>query len=254
MSENAQAMSDSAVKAIQQSVTTVPITVDEINYTTRPVFAPPTEASAETLAVHTLTGLVDYLGSDIDQLVPGEHAIHIASPDVVNLVSVLFGRPKRRDILLSVRAESLGFRFGQFYPREDFNIALQSLFVDDADRAAVLKVIGNIKESVVGEYDDDGVTQSVVAKSGVARVSEVQVPNPVSLSPFRTFADVTQPTSPFVLRIKPGLSEGQMPTVALFEADGGKWRLAAIENIATYLRIKVAELTSNGMDKIAIIA
>lgn len=53
--------------------------------------------------------------------------------------------------------------------------------------------------------------------------------------------------------MKPGLSAGTMPTCALFEADGGKWELAAIENIAKYLRIKIAELEAP-MDKIAIIA
>lgn len=244
---------DAAVKAIQESVETQSINVGEYDFVTRPVFAPPVEAKAETLNIHTLSGLVDFLSANIDVDDSTKLAIHIAGFNAVNLVSVLNGRPKRRDVLVSIVSESLGFRFGQFYPREDFNIALQSLFVDDGDRANVLKVIGSIKESAVGEYDDDGVSQTVVAKSGVARVSEVQVPNPVSLSPFRTFAEVAQPTSPFVLRIKPGLSEGQMPTVALFEADGGKWRLEAIENIARYLRVKIAEL-GDPMSKIAIVA
>jgi hypothetical protein len=203
MSENAQAMSDSAVKAIQQSVATDTITVREGELVTRPVHAPPAEALAETLSIHTLTGLVDYLATNVDALAPEHLAVHIASPETVNLVGILGGRPQRRDVLVSVRFDGFGFRFGQFIQREEFNIALQSLFVDDGDRARVLKVIGNIKESVVGEYEDDGVSQSVVAKSGVARVAEVAVPNPVKLSPFRTFPEVAQPTSPFVLRVKP---------------------------------------------------
>lgn len=243
---------DAAVEAIQASVETTVLSVSGVDYVTRQVFAPPVEAKAETLDVHTLSGLVDYLAANIDKVSADSHAIHIVSPFEVSLVSVLDGRPKRRDILVSANVESLGFRFGSFYGCEEFNIALQSLFVDDGDRGAVLKVVGNIKEEVVGQFDDDGTTQTVTAKAGIARVAEIPVPNPVSLSPYRTFAEVAQPTSPFVLRIRGGVKDGVMPTCALFEADGGKWRLSAIENVAKYLRIKIAELKD--LDKIAIIA
>ena len=62
--------------------------------------------------------------------------------------------------------------------------------------------------------------------------AEAAVPNPVTLAPFRTFRDVAQPASLFVLRVQGG---GETPNVALFEADGGAWRLAAIENIKKWL-------------------
>lgn len=244
-------INDAAVKAIQDSVQTETIAVPAGEFTTRPVFAPPVEAQASALDVHTLTGLVDYLAANIDQIAPTGAAIHVVSPELVNLITLLDGRPKRRDVLLSSKAQNLGFRFGNFYGCEDFVIAVQSLFVDGGDRANVLKLVGNIKEETVGQFNDDGVTQTVVARAGIARVEDVPVPNPVLLSPYRTFPDVEQPTSPFVLRMKRG--SGDMPTCALFEADGGKWKLAAIESIAKYLRVKIAELKAP-MDAIAIIA
>lgn len=246
-------ISNEAVKAIQDSVRTEAISAEPDQFLTRPVFAPPVEATAETLGVHTLTGLVDYLSANIDKVTPESHAIHIVSPTEVNLVGVLGGRPKRRDVLLAAEANPCAFSFGSFQSCEQFNIALQSLFADAGDRADVLKIVGNIKEEVVGQFDDDGVTQTVTARAGVARVSEVPVPNPVHLAPYRTFAEVEQPLSPFVLRMKKGMAEGTTPTCALFEADGAKWKLAAIEAVAKYLRIKVAEL-KGGMDAIAIIA
>ena len=70
--------------------------------------------------------------------------------------------------------------------------------------------------------------------SGIARVEDVPVPNPVELMPYRTFREVTQPTSTFILRLKPG-RDGALPTCALFEADGGAWKLRAIQSIAAYL-------------------
>lgn len=246
-------ISNEAVKAIQDSVRTEPISAQLDEFLTRQVFAPPIESTACTLDIHTLTGLVDYLSANIDRVTPETHAIHIVSPGEVNLVSVLNGRPKRRDVLVSAEANDCAFVFGNFQSCETFNIALQSLFVDSGDRAAVLKIVGNIKEEAVGQYDDDGTTQTVTAKAGIARVGEVPVPNPVNLSPYRTFAEVSQPESPFVLRMKQSSSPGQTPTCALFEADGGKWKLTAIENIAKYLRVKIAEL-QKPMDTIAIIA
>jgi hypothetical protein len=242
-----------AVQAIKDSVATTIIEISGEDYTSRPVFVPPAEAKDETLDVHTLSGVIDYLSANIDEALPAAHAIHIVGPSKVNLVSLLDGRPRRREVLVSAGSDSLGFRFGQFYSCEEFTVALQSLFVDDGDRAAVLALTGTIKESVVGEFSDDGVTQTVVASAGIARVGEVRVPNPVNLSPYRTFPEVSQPTSPFVLRMKRGLKDGEMPSCALFEADGGKWKLAAIENIAKYLRIRIAEL-KDPMNKIAIIA
>jgi hypothetical protein len=57
----------------------------------------------------------------------------------------------------------------------------------------------------------------------------------VTLAPFRTFTEVEQPASDFIFRAKQ-MKPDSLPQLALFEADGGKWRLAAIENIAAFLR------------------
>lgn len=244
-------VNDAAVKAIQDSVQTETIEVPVDQFTTRQVFAPPVEPLVATLEIHTLTGLVDFLASNIDSIEAPRFAIHVVSPDRVDVISSLRARPSRRDTLLSAKAQSLGFRFGNFYSCEDFVIALQSLFTESGDRGAILKLVGNIKEETVGQFNDDGVTQTVVARAGITRVEDVPVPNPVLLSPYRTFPDIQQPDSPFVLRMKRG--GGDTPTCALFEADGGKWKLAAIESIAKYLRVKVAELKTP-MDGIAIIA
>lgn len=50
-----------------------------------------------------------------------------------------------------------------------------------------------------------------------------------------TFAEVAQPESEFVLRLKEG------NRVGLFEADGGAWELNAMANIANYLEHELEE-------------
>jgi len=56
----------------------------------------------------------------------------------------------------------------------------------------------------------------------------------VKLSPFRTFREIEQPESEFLLRIR--LDANENPTVALFEADGSAWSIKAMENIVEYVK------------------
>lgn len=230
---------DAAVEAIKDSVRTGTIQVGDTEYVTREVFEPPNEPTPRALHLNTLTGLIEYVNNGADALSEEPLMIHVVDERQVDVVSGLFGRAEQRKMYASTTANAVlaksDFRYGEFYDCETFVIKLLSLFEDFDGRKAVLKVVGNIKEENVRQADDDGVTQTVTARSGIARVEEVAVPNPVYLAPFRTFREVTQPLSPFVLRMKQG-REGGMPTVALFEADGGKWKLDAIAFIRDFLR------------------
>lgn len=80
------------------------------------------------------------------------------------------------------------------------------------------KVIQNILDP---NTNDNGVTQTVEARQGVALNALVEVKPRVLLRPFRTFLEVEQPESEFLLRVHP--EEG----IGFFEADGGIWKLTA---------------------------
>lgn len=232
---------DAAVQAIQDSVRNEMVTVDFVTYSTRPIYDTrhPVPAIA-TLAVNTLNGLVDYLTHASEVAGP---IIHVISYDEVVVFTLAEGHFRQREFPVRAKIEAvLGktFAFGQFYDSESFNVALQSLFVLTDESEAVLRVVGNIREEGVKTTADDGVTQVVTAKSGIARIEEVAVPNPVTLQPYRTFREVEQPASPFILRLRSGVG-GQKPTCALFEADGGKWKLTAIERIKEWLKEKLPE-------------
>jgi len=183
--------------------------------------------TAESLNVSTLKGFVDYLNSEFD-VMANKVIVHIESPISV-YAATMFNNDLVRNVMIKALAEIPRFNFDTFYDAEPFNIALQSKFVDVGDRADVLRVVGNIKEENVRTIGDDGVSQSVTAKIGVATVGEVVVPNPVTLAPYRTFTEVEQPSSEFVLRLSDGAKCG------VFEADGGAWKMQAVENIRNYL-------------------
>jgi hypothetical protein len=187
---------------------------------------------AETLTINTLTGIVDYGPTD-------DTMLHVVSHKHVDLLDKFFDEDgwMTRSTYLTAVHESPVFQFGQFMNVENFIINIQALFVQDENTAALLKVVGNIKDEAVNQFNDDGVTQSVTAKAGISRVEVVAVPNPITLRPYRTFMEIEQPASTFVFRMKSG--KGEPPSCALFEADGRMCRLEAIKNIKEWLAEKI---------------
>ena len=194
----------------------------------------------ENLTVNSLSGLVGYVKSSFDIK---EHydslMIHIVSPTEVQVLSHL-NNDEKRTTFVTAKALLPSFRYGSFLDAEEFNIALQSVFVSNEDRAKMLKIVGNIKDENVAAFGDDGVTQQVRTKSGVATVSDVPVPNPVYLKPYRTFVELPQPESAFVFRMRSG------PACALFEADGGAWKVQAMDEVHKYLADKLSEQIESG--------
>ncbi|MDD4390211.1 MAG: hypothetical protein PHW03_05345 [Eubacteriales bacterium] len=198
-------------------------------------FIPILPPIAETIAINTLTGIIDFVPSD-------NTMIHVVNHKEVRLIGKDFDNENwlTRSTFLTALHESPVFRFGQFYSVEDFIISLQSMFVQDETTALILKLVGNVKDEGVSNYCDDGVTQQVKAKTGISLVSDVPVPNPVTLRPYRTFMEIEQPASTFVFRMQGG--KGQTPSCALFEADGRMWRLTAIQSIKSWLKEKLPEI------------
>lgn len=234
---------DAAVKAIQDSVKNEMVTVDGVEYSTRTLYdLRKAEPFAATLHINTLQGIVDYLTGLDEAEAP---VIHIVDEAAVNVITPAKGYFKQRDTLVAARCDPIlgkSFSFGSFVDTESFNVALQSLFVMSDELESVLRVVGNIKEEAVKTVVDDGTTQTVTARAGIAKIEEVNVPNPVTLQPYRTFREIEQPASQFILRMRSGVN-GQKPTCALFEADGGKWKLTAIERIKEWLSGALADAT-----------
>lgn len=195
------------------------------------------EPTAAPISLRSLSGFVDYINSKFDG---GDNLlVHVVSPtEVVALTT--FTRDLNRGQVVKTNALLPEFNFGHWYNPENFIINLQAGFVPVGDRDAILKLVGNIKEENVQQFGDDGVSQAVTAKTGVSTVETAKVPNPVTLQPFRTFVEVDQPSSEFIFRMKNG------PTAALFEADGGAWKISAMQNIRKYLEEKLTDEITTG--------
>ena len=93
---------------------------------------------ALAIELNTLTGLVDYIKSSIDEM-PGKMIVDVKDPETVRLYSQL--DPNRdRETLVIVRARVPEFYFNRFINQEEFCINMQSKFIDDTatDRALLM--------------------------------------------------------------------------------------------------------------------
>ena len=124
-----------------------------------------------------------------------------------------------------------------YYDQERFLIELQANFVETDDLITIMQVAGNIKSGTTANYSDDGVSQKTTIKTGV-ELADVIVPNPVKLRPYRTFAEIEQPESSYVFRIK---DAERGPAFKLVEADGGLWKNAVMKKIKEYLEFELSE-------------
>ena len=102
----------------------------------------------------------------------------------------------------------------------------------------ILKFAGTVEANTIAEYGDDGVTQKATVKTGIASKSDAIVPNPVHLRPYRTFLEVEQPASDFIFRMKQDKYDGV--SCAIFEADGGAWKMNATKAIKEYLQFELS--------------
>ena len=192
---------------------------------------------AAALVTTTLASMRDYMDGNLDDLDPNDVVAHIVDPNLVQLRSKLDEKYRQRESYVHAKASGGRFEFGQFMEVEEFIIKLQGLFLEGGDRETILKVVGNLSDGVIRNIDDDGVTQTVNTKVGVTQRAEAKIPNPVILTPFRTFPDVEQPSSKFIFRMSNSSRRGEeTPSCALFEADNGAWRAVALSNIKEWLR------------------
>lgn len=205
-----------------------------------PIMAP----VPEKLTVHSLSSVVQFCQNELED--GKNHVVSVEGPGSVNIYSRLSLGLRQRETFLHAELLMLQFDFGRKNSLENFIISLQSQFVQDETTANILAFVGNITAEATQKNEDDGVTQVVTVKQGLVKVAEKSVPNPVILRPFRTFTEIEQPASRFVLRVDPG------PYCALYEADGGAWENTAVMNISEYLNHELAELVAD--KKITILA
>lgn len=210
---------------------------------------------ASSVDCSTLQGLVDLFNGELDDAkTKGDLLCHITSPTSVALISRESDNYGRRRMWATAKyPETQGFKFGAWLNPENFIISAQACFQrvkvekDDGSFALdldyVLKVASNITAEQASQNTDDGFAQRAVVRQGIALASETTLKPTVNLAPYRTFAEIDQVLSTFVFRAS---TDNGKVLLALFEGDGGRWKIGAYAALRAWL--------SQKLDKVPVIS
>lgn len=234
-----------AIEKIEELVRDSEADVIELNgetYSTRELTrVPKIYYRPREVQLNTLDSLVDIIRVELHKATTPLF-VKITSPDCVEAFTTYHeDEDYTRDDMYLARAELPRVDLNKFIEHEDFMISLRSKFIENDDINYLLSLLASITDKNSVESNDDGISQSVQAKKGVVMVQTVNTKPRVTLQPYRTFLEVEQPASEFLLRLKEG------GYVALFEADGGAWRLAAKKSIKEYLTNALLDEITEGI-------
>lgn len=128
---------------------------------------------------------------------------------------------------------------------EEAQIALRTRFQPTKDTEYAQKLLSDITTGCKVTYNDNGVATTVVTQQGVALQGKTAIRPILNLRPYRTFQEVEQPASDFLIRVSDRY-------ISFIEADGGMWKLSARETVKAYLEERLADLIADGKVVVAL--
>lgn len=191
----------------------------------------------DILKLNTLSGLVDYVKANRDKLDLSEMTVVVCSPTTVALCGRLSETTLQRFEYVVCEPLLPKITLEVYLDSERFNMQLQYGFVPTEDRATLLSLTACVLDTTQVGVEDNGVNQLVTVKKGINRGNDVATPNPITLRPYRTFTEIEQPESTFILRMS-----SDPISMGLWVADGGAWRNKAMADIKAFLAEKMPEV------------
>ncbi|MCP3904774.1 MAG: hypothetical protein GY715_14195 [Planctomycetes bacterium] len=195
---------------------------------------PPGEPLPEHMSASTLDAIPRIIEYEMtrDTIENQDDLLLEVHPTSVGVYGALEGRHRLRPCYLVCSAGEPYHPFGVSMDLEAFNVWMRTGFAQSEQRDALVTILSNVTQDDRLEIRDTGATQQVTVTDGVAGAQLADIPKVMKLAPFRTFAELEQPESEFIVRIKKG-QHG--PTVALHEPCGARWELAALASIREYV-------------------
>lgn len=197
----------------------------------------------KALALYSLNGLVTFVKNEATN--EFETPLFLSVQD--HRIVTCYGKPLsyeesyfRPTYYIAEAKESPVNEFELQGTYDEMQVALMTRFQETPDLPYVLKLLSSITTGAKVTFNNNGVATSVVTTKGVALQSNEMVKPIVKLKPYRTFYEVDQPESPFLLRLN---EHG----ARLIPADGGIWKLKARKTIKEYLEDALAEEIKAGI-------
>lgn len=191
------------------------------------------------LTVASLIGMRDFIEACKPELCERTF-LHVVSPREVQLVSPFTGDTLERHTYATTISSPARHTWNDYLALEKFNIWLTIGFVQDEAIAQIISVVSNITDASTVNLADDGITQRAIVKTGLVSHDNVNLPKLLSLRPIRTFPEIDQPASTFLLRTKSTDSGKGDIQAALFISDiNNRWELDAVTSIKEWLRSNI---------------
>lgn len=206
----------------------------------------PTIFHPDTLPLNSLDALIKMVKTEASEQ---DAPLYITIPD--HMTVRCFGQPDaaeryHRQIYYEANATDVpGWAEKNTLGFEEAQIALRTRFQETPDTLYAMKLVSDISLGAKVIYNDNGIATTITTQKGVALQTNEQIRPLVKLRPYRTFQEVEQPESIFLIRVS---DRG----ISFIEADGGMWKLAARETIKTFLEERLAQEVTEGSVIIAL--
>lgn len=206
----------------------------------------PTIDHPDTLPLHSLDALVKLVRTEASK---AETPLYITIPD--HLTVRCFGQPDPdaryfRQVYYEAKATDVpGWDERVQLGFEEAQIALRTRFQETADTIYAMKLLSDISCGAKVIYNDNGIATTVTTQKGIALQTNEQIKPLIKLKPYRTFQEVEQPQSIFLIRLT---DRG----IIFTEADGGMWKLTARQTVKAFLEEQLAEEVASGSVYIAL--
>ena len=166
--------------------------------------------------------------------------VNVTSPTTVDVTTAVDGYNRRAFLYHSSYEFPRKWTGASWLEHEEAMIVLRSQFIQNEGTEYLLDFLARVSDENSVSSDDNGMTQTVQVKKGIALNAREPVKPIVTLKPYRTFLEVEQPESAFLIRVRDGMQVG------IIEADGGMWKIAARRSVVAYLEKELKELIESG--------
>ena len=204
----------------------------------------------DTLPLNSLDALVKLVKTEfVRQILGDKTVLYITVPD--HLTVRCFGHPDYdqravRPVYYEANATDVpGWDERVQLPFEEMQIALRTRFQETADTPYIQKLLTEISTGAKITFNDNGVATTVVTKKGIDLQNNETIRPIITLRPYRTFQEIDQPESVFLIRIN---ERG----ISFIEADGGMWKLKARQTVKAFLEDKLANEINAGAVVVAL--
>lgn len=189
----------------------------------------------DALKFSSLTGLVKYINLDPDNIFrrQGRGIVHVEGPARVSYKTCADNPYLQRDTYAEAittiddkLVAGLTTRLSQMVPY------LGTGYAHSKSKDELADLLSNIVVSNEVQFVDNGLSQQVTVKKGVATIMHVAVPREIDLRPLGGFPDINLPEMTYLVRLSRGVEE---PTVHLSWVRDPSWELRYMERITAFL-------------------